>query len=204
MLDRREPFCGEVERVAGVVAAHGATGTRGEADEPGLAALDAARQVRQVAREPEQLQLEGEDERVERRALRARRRVVEQVEEPRERGEGALVRLRLAEEAQHRLGADQADVQAVAVLAGGVVRAQELDPGDRLELAGSLVEHQLDVRERLEPGAEPRVRLPHAFRDCADAATTGGVEVQDPVGLGEADRPEHDRLRLVSPSGHVV
>ena len=47
------------------------------------AAFGAARQVRQVAGEPEQLELEREPERVERRALGRVRRLVEQVEEAR-------------------------------------------------------------------------------------------------------------------------
>ena len=157
---------------ARMVGADRAAGAGREADELGVrAALDAARQVRQVAGEPQQLQLEREPERVERRpAAGDRRRVVEQVEEPRQRVERALVRLGLAEEPQHRLGADQPDVQAVAVLAGRVVRAEQLDAGDRLQLAAALVQHQLDVRQRLEPRAEPRLRLAHAFRDRADPA----------------------------------
>ena len=77
------------------------------------------------------------------------------------------------------------------------MRAQELDAGDRLELPRSLVQHQLDVRERLEPRAEARLRLADALRDRADPAALGGVEVQDPVGLREAHRAEDDRLGLV-------
>jgi len=72
--------------------------------------------MRQVAREPEQLELEREPERVERRPRTAVRRVVEKIEEARHRGERALVRLLLTEEAQHRLGADHPDGKAVVVL----------------------------------------------------------------------------------------
>ena len=39
----------------------------------------------------------------------------------------------------------------------------------RLELAAAVVEDELDVRERLEAGAEARLRLAHALRDGADA-----------------------------------
>ena len=116
-------------------AADGAARARREPDELARAALDAARDVRQVAREPEQLQLEAERERVDAPAASAAAPLVEQVEEPRERTERPLVRLRLAEEPQHRLGADQPDVQPVGVLAHRVVRAEELDAGDRLQLA---------------------------------------------------------------------
>ena len=65
------------------------------------------------------------------------------------------------------------------------------------------MEDELDVRQRLEPGPEARHRLPHALRDRADAAVRRGVEVKHPVGLTEADRPEHDGLRAVRPSGHA-
>ena len=187
-----------------MLAADGAAGARREADELGLAALDAARHVRQVAGDPEELQLEREHERVERRALGARRRLVEQVEEARERGERPLVRLGLAEEAQHRLGADQPHVEAVPVLARRAVGAQQLDAGDRLQLPAALVQHQLNMRQRLEPRAEARLRLADAFRDRADPSAARRVEMQDPVRLGEAERAQHDRLRLVGPSGHVI
>ena len=69
LLDRREPLGREPQRVPRVHAADRAARARREADELRVrAALDAARQVRQVAGEPEQLQLERERERVERRA----------------------------------------------------------------------------------------------------------------------------------------
>ena len=151
-------------------AADGAAGLRRVADERRVvrAALGAARQVRQVAREPEQLELERERERVERGARRARAGLVERVEEARQRGERALVPLLLGEEAEHRLGADQPDAQAVRLLADGAVRPHEVDAGDRLELARALVELERDVRERLEPAAEARLRLADALRDGAD------------------------------------
>ena len=126
----------------------------------------------------------------------------EEVEEAREGAERALVRLGFAEEAEHRLGPDHRDVQAVVVLARLAVGAEELDAGDRLQLARSLVEHQLDVRERLEARPEARLRLADALRDRADPPAVGRVEVEDPVGLGEAHRPEHDRLGLVGAPGH--
>ena len=171
------------------------------ADEPfDGAALDAAVEMRHVARDPEQLQLEGEDERVERRnGGRAGRDHVEPVEEAGQRGERALVRLLLGEEPQHRLGADQADREPVGILPRLVVGGAQVGSGHRLQLAGALVQHQLDVRERLEPAAEARLRPPHALRDGAHAAALGRVDVQHPIGLAEPERAQHDRLRPVRP-----
>src|SRR5581483_6498965 len=196
---RRQP-----ERVARVHAAHGAAGARRERDEVGRrAALDAAREMRQVARDPEQLQLEAQHERIGLGLCHLLFLRVERLEEPRECRERALAGLRLAEQTEHRLGADQADVQLVRVLTRAAVRVEQLDAGDGLELARALVEHQLDVRQRLEPRAEARLRLPHAFCDRADPPALARVQVQDPVGLGEAERAQHDRLGLVRP-GHAA
>ena len=86
-LDRADAGGAERERLRlrGARTADRAAGARRVADERGIggAALGAARQVRQVARDPQELQLEGERERVERRPLRDVRRIVEEVEEPR-------------------------------------------------------------------------------------------------------------------------
>src|SRR5665647_1510610 len=180
-------------------------GARRVADERDVAgaALRAARQVRQVAGQPEQLELEREHERVERRAALRDGRLVQDVEEAREGGEGALVRLLLAEETEHRLGADEADREAVVVLACRAVRPDELGAGDGLEVAGALVEHQGGVRERLEARAEARLRLPDALGDRADTAAVERVEVEHAVGLAEPERPEDDGLGLVGAGGHI-
>ena len=58
------------------------------------------------------------------------------------------------------------------------------------------MEQQLDVRERLEPRAEARLRLAHALRDRSHAAAVVRVQVQDAIGLAEAERPQHDGLGL--------
>ena len=76
----------------------------------------------------------------------------------------------------------------------------ERDARDRVQLARALMEHELDVRERLEPCAEVRLRLAHSFGDGADAAAIERVEVEDAVGLAEPERPEHHRFRLVRPA----
>ena len=111
--------------------------------------------MREITGQPEQLQLEGECERVERRATGQRLEVVEEIEEARERLKRARIRLLLREEAQHRLRAEQADSEPVLLLARLVVRTDELDSRDGLQLARALVQHQLDVRQRLEPRTEP-------------------------------------------------
>ena len=59
------------------------------------------------------------------------------------------------------------------------------------------MEHHLHMRERLEPRAEARRRLPDALRDRTHAAAVEGVQVEDAIGLAEPDRAQHDRLRLV-------
>src|SRR4051794_12454145 len=159
--------------------------------------------MRQVAGEPEQLQLERQRERIECGPLCCMRCRVERIEETRESGEGALVRLLLAEEPQHRLGADQADAQAVVVLARVVVRLDQLDARDRLQVAVALVKQDLDVAERLEPGTEPGLRLPDALRDGADPPAVEAVEVEDAVGLPQPHRPQDDRLGLDRAGSHV-
>ena len=63
------------------------------------------------------------------------------------------------------------------------------------------MQHQLDVRERLEPAAEAGLRPPHALGDGADPAAVGRVDVEDAVGLAEPERTEHDRFGSVRP-GH--
>src|SRR5439155_14259261 len=124
------------------------------------------------------------------------------VEEAGDRLERPRVRLRLPEEPEHRLGADQSDAEPVVVVARAAVRAQEVDSRDRPQLAGAAVEHHLDVRERLETPSEARLRLADPFRDRAEAARGERVEVQDAVGLPEPERAENDRLRLLRPSRH--
>jgi len=159
--------------------------------------------VRQVTGEPEQLQLEREPERVELRpSPGAVLEPVEEAEEPGQRLERARVRLRLGEQPQHRLEADQADPEAVGVLARGVVRPDQVRARHRLELAGALVEQELHVAERLEPAAEARLRLADPLRDRADAPALERVQVQHAIGLAEPERPQDDGLGLVAPPGH--
>ena len=82
--------------------------------------------MRQEALEPEQLQLEREDERIEGGPpARLRRPRVQRIEEPRQGKERAVVPLLLGVEAEHRLEADEPDLEAVRVDADRVVRADE-------------------------------------------------------------------------------
>ena len=110
-LDPGDPVGGERKRLRRRCAsrADSAAGPRGVADERFIlgAALGAGRHVRQIAREPEKLELEREPERVESGRPGGMRCAVEEVEVARQRGERTLVWLFLAEEAQHRLGADR-------------------------------------------------------------------------------------------------
>ena len=81
-------------------------------------ALDAALEMRQEALDPEQLELEGEHERIERGPpARLRLPDVERLEEPRQGEEGAVVPLLLGVEAEHRLEPDEPGLQPVRVRA---------------------------------------------------------------------------------------
>src|SRR5262249_12100861 len=116
-LDPREAVRRERERATRMRPADCAAGARREADElADGAALDARRHVRKVAREPGELELERERERVERGPAAGRLDLVEEVEEARERRERPLVPLGLAEEPQHRLRPDQPDAEPVRLL----------------------------------------------------------------------------------------
>src|SRR5206468_6482008 len=114
------------------------------------------------------------------------------------------VRLLLREEAQHRLRAEKTGSEAVLLLAGRVMRADELDAGNGLELAGALVEHQLDVRERLEPGAEARLRLADPLGNRADASAVERVQMEHAVRFPEPERAQDDRFGLVRAASHGV
>jgi hypothetical protein len=121
---------------------------------------------------------------------------VDRLEEARQRLEGPVVLLLLDEEPQHRLGADERDRETIRILARRPVGVDERDAGHGVQLPGSLMEHELDVRERLEAGAETRLRLPHALCDRPDPAVIGRVHMKNAVGLAEAERAEDHRLRL--------
>jgi glutaredoxin 3 len=154
-----------------------------------------AREMRKVAGEPEELQLEGEHERLQGRLGRKRRiDIVQQVEKAGERMEGRWLRLLLDEEPQHGLEPDVPDRQSVWIGSRGVMRADELGAPDRVQIASPLVQQELDMRQRLQAGAKTRTRFPHAFGDRAHPPLRKRVEVEDAVRLGKPNRPEHDGL----------
>ena len=159
------------------------------------AALDAASEVRQEPGEPEELQLEGEDERVERGPARLRIAGVQSVEEPGQRQEGAVVVLFLGEQLEHGLEPDEAHLEAVRISSDGVVRPYERGAGDRSELTTTPMDGELDVRERLEPAAEAALRPAHPLCDHAQASARVRVDVEDAIRLAERECPEDDRLR---------
>ena len=111
------------------------------------------------------------------------------------------VRVLFDEEAQHRLEADVAHGHPVAVDAPALVGAQKVGAADGAELPSPLVEHELDVAERLQPRAEARLRLAHALGYRAHPPALQGVEVEDAVRLGKANRAQNDSLGLEG-SGH--
>ena len=183
-----------------VLAAHRAARARREAEQVGRAALDARRHVRQVAREPQQLQLEREPERVEHRdrrrpaSRRAGRGTASIASNARAFGSGSTNRRSIAS-APISPTARRCDCSRAAWC-----ERRSSTPGHRVQLARALVQHQLGVRQRLEPGAEARLRLAHALRDRADPSAFAGIDMQDAIRLGKPQRPEHDGLRLVRPA----
>ena len=185
--------------------ADGAAGARGVADERFSlgAALGAGGHVRQVAGQPEQLELEREPERIERGSVGRMRRLIEKVEEPRQCGERPLVRLLLAEQPQHRLGADHPDREPVVVLARrrGASRTSctRSPSGARCAPDGGRARRATAARAARRSATSSFAR-PSPPRRPGRAP---GVEVKHPVGLSEPDRPENDGLRAVRPSGHA-
>src|SRR5207248_5571261 len=116
-LDAGDSRGAEGNRTVRARTADRAAGTRRVADERaiGVAALGTARQVRQVPGEPEQLQLKRERDRVQRRTRCARRQLVDDVEEARQRLEPARIPLLFGEQPEHRLRAEEADAEPVLV-----------------------------------------------------------------------------------------
>jgi hypothetical protein len=160
--------------------------------------------MRQVAGEPEELELKREHERLERRLGReVDGELVEEVEKARQAVKGLRVWVMLEEEPEHRLEPDLPYGEAVRVGPRGVVRTDEIGAGDSGELSSAFVKEKLDVAQRLQPGAESRLRTAHPLRDRAEAAPVERVEVKNPVGLPESERPEDDRLGLDSARRHV-
>src|SRR6266542_302455 len=195
---------GEDAPGSGTGPADGTAGPRRVADEGSLSpALRAAAQVREVAGQPEQLELEGEAERVELGPTGGSSGpVVQQVEEAGQRLEGARACLLLVEEAEHRLRTHEPDAEPVRILANRRMRMDEVGARLGRKLPGALVQNELHVAQGLQPPAETRARLADTLRHRPDAAPGEGVEVEHAVGLAEPERAEDDRLGLEGASRH--
>ena len=171
-----------------------------EADErAGGAALDAAREVRQVARQPQQLQLE-------RRARADRAPGAPAPATARRRaGRGTAQRL---ERPRFASGSPNSRSIASAPMsptrAGTPPRAphdatgQGSTPVTVCSSPAPLVEHSstCDSGSRRAPKRDFVRRTPFAIAPIRPRSRR--VHVEDPVGLRESERPEHDRLRLVA------
>ena len=117
--------------------------------------------MRQVAGDRQQLQLEGQSERVELGIGGALERPVEHVQEAGQARERARMRLGLDEQLQHRLGSDQPDRQRVPVGPHRLVGVDDVGARDGVQLAAALVQHQ-----RGDGSAAPAARRT-ARRSCA-------------------------------------
>jgi hypothetical protein len=154
--------------------------------------------VRQVARERQQLQLEGQAEPVVLGVRGALERPGKQLQEPAQALVGPWIRLGLGEQLQHRLRPDLADRQRVAVGPHLLLRADDVGARDGVQLAAALVQDQRGARQRLQPRSEARAGLAHALGDRVHAPPLERVQVQHAVGLREADRSQHHGVGLVA------
>jgi hypothetical protein len=121
---------------------------------------------------------------------------VEQRQLVREQVVGGPVGLARVEQPQDGVAGLGGALERRPPLAQGRVRVHGVGARDRAEVAAALAQDQPHARERLEPPAEPRLHPPDALRDRAHAAAVLAVEVQDPICLAIADRPQNDCFRL--------
>jgi hypothetical protein len=82
------------------------------------------------------------------------------------------------------------------------MRAHEIGAGDRGQLSAPLVQLRIDVAERLEPRPETGTRPPRSLGDGTDPPFLLREEMQDAVGLPEAEGAQHHCLRPVGPRAH--
>jgi glutaredoxin 3 len=73
-----------------------------------------------------------------------------------------------------------------------------------VQLARPLVQDELNVAERLEPGAEPRLRPSDPLGHRPDPPALERVEVEHAVGLAEPQRAQDDRFGLVTAARHAA
>jgi hypothetical protein len=84
------------------------------------------------------------------------------------------------------------------------MRPDQLGADDGLELAAALMEHELDVAERLETSSEARLRLSDALRDRPDPTALERVQMEHAVRFPETKRAQHHGLGLVGAAGQVA
>ena len=165
---------------------------------PGAAAGGAGVEVRQVAGDRQQLELERQPERVERRA---RPSPGQPSSTSRKRASPANARW-FGSGSTNSLSTASAPISPTASRCGSpahrVVGVDDVGAGDGVQLAPPLVQHQRGVGQRLQPRAEPRRGLAHALGDRVHPPALGGVEVEHPVGLGVPDRAAAPRPRSCS------
>src|SRR5215213_9204813 len=77
-----------------------------------------------------------------------------------------------------------------------------LHAGDGHEVRPPLVQQRVDPEERLQAPAEARPGLADPLGNRAHPPAMRGIQVQDPVRLPVAQRPQDDRLGLQG-TGHV-
>ena len=109
----------------------------------------------------------------------------------------AGVRVAVVEDAGDGLAGAGGAVERAAVLAQARVGGDGLGRGDGQQVAAALVEHEVEPEERLEPAAEARARLAHAFGDRAQAAPGRGIQVEDPVRFAVAERAKDDSFAFL-------
>src|SRR5439155_25417726 len=80
----------------------------------------------------------------------------------------------------------------------------DLGLGHRVERAPPPVDHQRDVRERLQAPTELALGAPDALRDRPDLAGSLGEDRDDPIGLTELDPRQDDALFLVERHPRMV
>ena len=85
-------------------------------------------------------------------------------------------------------------IECRAVVAQPRVGVDRVGSRDGEQVATAFVQLEVDVAERLEPPAEAAARAPDALGDRADAPAHRGIEMQDPVGLAVAHRPQDHRF----------
>ena len=125
--------------------------------------------------------------------------VVEHGEPAVEQQEQALAGLALLGDRIDDLDHRARGEDTIEVVAQVGERVDDRHLGDGVEVR-ALVQHDVDVGERLEAPTEAALGLPHALRDGADLAVVGAEDHDDAMGLPERVAAQHDAL--VTPKCH--